>query len=443
MGKYKTEPIKCWAKAKELRRNVYERVAKARDDGKIIVAGGTESMLALPAGYDMEFLGGEPYGASCAFVNAHDPTVCSQFFEAAENARYPRDLCAYMRIGIGSLLANKYLMGGEFPKPTFNLQTHICDTHGKWYQIMSEIEGVPYNAVDYIPYAWEIENESEDSKRLKREYLVGQMLDAIDWMEKVTGREYDDEKFINAVNWECEATSLWAQCCMVNRSIPAVMDEKTMFSFYVIAVLMRQRKEAVDFYAELLDELKDRQQRGIAACANERFRFVHDSQPPWYALDIFRYLERFGAISVAAHYSMSLSGGWAYDSELDTWLPAKPPQEVGVELRSREEACEWYAQWVLAYHTLLRSLRWSGRGKHKRILDIVRNWKADGMIIHLNRGCEGTAVGQMELNRFMNDQKIPCMTYEGNVADAREFDRERTIAKIDTFMETLGLRKLS
>ena len=63
MGKYKTEPIKCWAKAKELRRSVYEHVAKARDDGKIIVAGGTESMLALPAGYDMEFLGGEPYGA--------------------------------------------------------------------------------------------------------------------------------------------------------------------------------------------------------------------------------------------------------------------------------------------------------------------------------------------------------------------------------------------
>lgn len=443
MGKYKTEPIKCWDKAKELRTNIYERVAKARDEGKIIVAGGTESMIALPAGYDMEFLGGEPYGASCAFAGKHDPSVCLGFFEAAEAARYPRDLCAYMRLAIGSLLADRYLFGGSYPKPTFNLQTHICDTHGKWYQIMSDIEGVPYHAVDFIPYAWETENESEESKRLKREFLVGQMLDAIDWMEEVTGKEYDDEKFINAVNWECEATNLWAQCCMVNRSIPAVMDEKMMFSFYIIAVLMRQRKEAVDFYTELLDELKDRQKRGIAAFADERFRFIHDSQPPWFALDVFRYLEKFGAISIGAHYSFSLSGGWAYDPEQDTWLPANPPKEAGVELRTREEACEWYAEWVLAYHTLLRSLRWSGRGKNKRLLDIVKNWNADGVIIHLNRGCEGTAVGQMELNRFLNDQNIPCMTYEGNLADAREFDLERTIAKIDTFMETLDLKKLS
>jgi len=229
---------------------------------------------------------------------------------------------------------------------------------------------------------------------------------------------------------------------MLNRTIPAVMDEKTMFSFYVIAVLMRQRKESVDFYTELLDELKDRQRRGIAACPDEQFRFVHDSQPPWFALDVFRYLERFGAVSVAAHYSIGLSGGWTYDPELDTWLPALPPKGAGVELRTRQEACEWYAEWLLAYHTMLRSLRWSGRGKNKRILDIVKKWNADGMIIHLNRGCEGTAVGQMELHRFMNDQGIPCMTYEGNVADSREFDRERTIAKIETFMETLGRKKL-
>jgi benzoyl-CoA reductase subunit B len=75
------------------------------------------------------------------------------------------------------------------------------------------------------------------------------------------------------------------------------------------------------------------------------------------------------------------------------------------------------------------------------MLDIVKKWHAEGVIIHLNRGCEGTAVGQMELNRFLIEQNIPCMTYEGNLADPREFDHERTIAKIDTFMETLDLKR--
>ncbi len=86
MKKYPTEPLKCWDKAKELRTNLYKRVAEARDEGKMIVAGGTESMLALPAGYDMEFLGGEPYGASCAFASKLDPGICQDFFDAAETA---------------------------------------------------------------------------------------------------------------------------------------------------------------------------------------------------------------------------------------------------------------------------------------------------------------------------------------------------------------------
>ncbi len=46
------------------------------------------------------------------------------------------------------------------------------------------------------------------------------MLELIDWMEEITGKKYDDEKFINAVNWECESTNLWAQCGMVNQAIP-------------------------------------------------------------------------------------------------------------------------------------------------------------------------------------------------------------------------------
>ena len=443
MAKYKTEPLKCWGKAKELREEVYDRIAKARDEGTMIVAGGTESALALPAGFDMEFLGGEPYGASCTFIGIKDQSKYMKFFEAAEAAKFPRDMCSYMRLGFGSFLCNSYAFGGTYPKPTFNLQTHICDTHGKWYQIMSEMEGVPYNCVDYIPFEWETEHESEESKNLKRTYLKDQMLDVIDWMEEVSGKKFDDEKFINAVNWECESTNLWAQCCMVNRSVPAVMDENMMFSLYVIAVLMRQRKASVEFYKELLDELTDRADRGIAACEEERIRLLHDSQPPWHSLELFRYMQKkYGAVSIGASYSFGLSGGWAFDEKQDTWLPADPPKAAGVELTTREEACEWYANWLLDYHVVLKSLRYSGEGKNKRMHDLIKNWKVDGVVIHLNRGCEGTAVGQMEMRYYFAENNIPSMTYEGNHADRREFDLPRTKAKFDTFMETLGVKEI-
>jgi len=35
------------------------------------------------------------------------------------------------------------------------------------------------------------------------------------------------------------------------------------------------------------------------------------------------------------------------------------------------------------------------------------------------------------------------MTFEGNMGDEREFDEVRTQARVDAFMEQLGLRKLA
>ncbi len=442
MAKYKAEPLKCWKKAKELRNEVYDQIAKARDKGKMIVAGGTESAISLPAGFDMEFFGGEPYVAGCAFMGKNDSGKYMKYFEAAEAAKFPRDLCACMRLSIGSLLCNSYAFGGVYPKPAFNLQTHICDSQGKWYQIMSEMEDVPYNALDFIPYEWEVENESEESKNLKHKYLKDQMLDIIDWMEDITGKKYNDEKFINALNWECESSSLWAQCCILNRNIPAVMDEKMMHSLYVIAALMRHKEASVKFYKELLYELKDRAERGIAALADERLRLLFDGMPPWHSLEIYRYMEEFGGVSIGSSFSFGVSGGWAYDSKQDTRIPAKPPIEAGVELKTRENACSWYAKWLLETNTVLRSLRFSGRGKNRHILDLARKWRADGVLIHLNRGCEGTAMGQMEIRSFLAENDIPVITFEGNHADVRDFDLPRTQATISTFMETLGLSKL-
>jgi benzoyl-CoA reductase subunit B len=432
--RYRSEPLDSWQKAKELRLNLYKDIATAKERGKILVSGGTEGLIALASGYDSVFFGGEPYGASAAFMHG----FALQCQEAAEGKGFARDLCGYMRTYLGSMYLDRYAFGGPFPKPDFFLQTHICDTHSKWYVVTSEYEGVPYFCIDLVPYRWD---EDEAGKKLKLEYLASQMHDSIEWMEKITGKKYDDERFIQAVNNECRSTSLWAQISCLNKNIPAPLDEKSMFSFYVLAVLMRPEKRIVDFYQTLLAEVQDRVANQIAAVPVERCRLLHDSQPPWHALQIFRYFERYGAASIGAHYSLGLSGGWA-EQEDGSWGPAKTPEERGVVLRTRDDAIWALAEWVLEHHTVLRSIRYSGPGKNELIKRLAREWHVDGAVIHLNRGCEGLAVGQMELRLALLEAGIPVMTYEGNVADPREFDEARTLARIDAFMETLGLSKL-
>jgi hypothetical protein len=66
---------------------------------------------------------------------------------------------------------------------------------------------------------------------------------------------------------------------------------------------------------------------------------------------------------------------------------------------------------------------------------IVREWDVQGVILHLNRGCEGLSLGVMENRRALVEAGIPVMSYEGNMGDEREFDAERTRSRIDAFME--------
>ncbi|MFQ5906776.1 MAG: 2-hydroxyacyl-CoA dehydratase, partial [bacterium] len=176
MARYKTERLKCWDKAKEIRKRFYEDYARAHEKGGIRWTGGAWSISSIPAGLgkDVYPITSEPYAASVAF----DRPFSERCLEAAEKAGYARDLCSYMRNYWGSILLNKYAFGGEFPKPDFIWQDHICCSHAKWYQVVKDIEkeDIPYFCLDVAVGPYTELNEN------RLNYVVGQMHDAIEWM---------------------------------------------------------------------------------------------------------------------------------------------------------------------------------------------------------------------------------------------------------------------
>jgi benzoyl-CoA reductase subunit B len=74
------------------------------------------------------------------------------------------------------------------------------------------------------------------------------------------------------------------------------------------------------------------------------------------------------------------------------------------------------------------------------MIRIAKEWKLNGVMLHYNRGCEGLTVGIAENRLALLDAGFPVMAFEGNNADEREFDEARTKAKINAFMETLGVK---
>ncbi|MEW6742205.1 MAG: benzoyl-CoA reductase, bzd-type, subunit O [Planctomycetota bacterium] len=441
MARYKSEKLRLWDKAKALRLKYYENYARAHEHGGLRWAGGAWTLDAIPRslGDDVWSITSEPYAASISF----DQPFSLRCLEATEKAGYARDLCSYMRNYWGSILLNEYAFpqfSKEWPKPDFIFQDHICCSHSKWYQVVCDLEpGIPMFSVDvgcapamkargdhfeYIP----IPQHAID-------YVVGQCLDSMDWLEKVTGRKCQDELLHKAIWNHMRSTSTWAKICELQRNVPAPLDEKSMYSLYVFGTLGKASQWCADFYDELLEEVQDRVARGIAACADEQARVMSDTQPPWAFLKVFRYLEQFGCVSVGSLYTFGLIGQWELKPD-GSWGAKTMPAGRNQLPPDREGMLQDYVRWELNkpewqhfYHPALKSAM---------MIKLARDWKLDGIMLHYNRGCEGLSLGIAENRLALQAAGFPVMIFEGNMGDEREFDEARTMARIDAFMETLG-----
>ena len=120
----------------------------AHERGGLRWAGGAWSLGAVPAGPRARRLQPDQRALRrrASPATRSSPSQC---MEATEKKGYARDLCSYMRNYWGSLLLDRYAFGGPFPKPDFIWQDHICCSHAKWYQVVTDIEPeIPYFCVD-------------------------------------------------------------------------------------------------------------------------------------------------------------------------------------------------------------------------------------------------------------------------------------------------------
>lgn len=430
--KYPTRPLKCFRQARDLRMEHYREIMRARENGKILVTGGVGFLMSLPAGIgDYVFFAGEPYGATIA----GDIPFLDQCVAATEAKGWAKDLCTYMRNYWGSMYLNKFYFGGEFPRPDFALQMHCCDVHAPWFQVVAEHYNIPFFGVDLPLFA------TGEKRERTLQYITAQMVDAIDWMERITGRTFDDEKLLEAVSNEWRTMKLWAEITLMNQSIPAPLSERMFYALYTPAILIKHKKEVVAFYELLKEEVAERVADGIGALADERHRIFFDNPPPWYNLDILRYIESYGCNIVGSVYTLTLPGQ-LIQQENGTYIAAPTPQERGWPLNSREDILYAMGMWELDNGFLLPLAAGQQRERSEQMLNMAKQWRADSVIMHLNRGCEGLAAGQVEARQVLVDSGLPTLAYEGNMGDRRDLDEAATLSRIKSFMEMQGIERL-
>ena len=434
--KWETRLLDCWAKAKELRAQFYNTEKDAKQQRKFLIGGGDGIQQSMGPGFgNLHLVHPNPEAASIA--NTSD--AYSRECRAAVEARgYGRNLCGYHADYIGAMLINRHFSGGEMPQRDLVAQGNdLCSFYCKLGQLEAEFWGVPQHHVDATGYYGEW-NEERDKARA--EYALAQNLETVEWLEKATGTRFDDEAYIESIkrNWRMQA--LRGDVVETLTHVPSPLDQKSAYSLFTLGGLVGSDPEETEkFWVMLRDEMRWRTENNIAALATERYRWTENEPPPWFFLRYYRYMEEYGAICIQTFYQ----GVQLQEQPDGTFKRPKTPLEMGVELKTREDA--------LGGMSMFGGRRGSGWGGHGplpetyfgNLMNSIKAFKCDGAILPLHRAGIGCVYSMKATAMKLMEAGIPVMHYEtSQPGDRTDFDETRMLDQLDVFMETQGLRKL-
>ncbi|MBF8264674.1 MAG: benzoyl-CoA reductase, bzd-type, O subunit [Dehalococcoidia bacterium] len=425
--KYETKPIEIWPKMKELRRWHFKHTWETAAKGGTVIMGMPEALLGFLAGLgDYAYPSYGPYFTRMI----KDVSATIECLETVEAHGHTKDMCSVMRVYIGQLymgLATKSPQGSTI-KPKFIFQVTNCHTMAQTGQLFSDYLGIPYLSID-LPYK---------STPQARKYVVNQLLEGIEWMEKVTGKKYDDEKLIEGVKTEWKVEWLWAAIQMQTQNIPSPYDLRNTWSLRMPLLSMRERPETLQYLEALYDETKWRVANQISARGMERMRLFFEGFPPYYYIQILKQPEQYGCIYVINENNL---GHGLWDIRPDgTYLVGQPLEKTGLPIRNREEAIE--AEVELAFHRG-RTSTWYSAPRHHEVVKRAKDWKCEAGVIALDRGCHGYQVSIMESKKALQEAGFPVGTFEHSQSDPREFSEAQTVDRMESFFESLGLEKLA
>lgn len=329
-------------------------------------------------------------------------------FDVSEANGLSRDLCSYARCVVGSVLGCESPFGG-MEKPDVLISTkNVCTSYLKWWQSMAHVLKCPL-------YVMDCPRITERIEAFHVEYVAEQLKRLASNLEKVTGRNLEEDRLKEAVRLSDKAAQLWRTVLDHRRSKPSPMGVTDSSAAMFPMVASAGTKEAVEYYDRLLREVSERVKDGLGVIQDERFRLLLSGIPFWHHLSLFNYLEnRYGAVFVHELYTAT----WGITS----LNPASPFGSLAFKAlyNPTNMPQEWLEEWVVK---------------------IVKDFQIDGMVLLSSRSCKATSMGNIAVQRFLRERhEIPSVVLEADHTDERAYSDAQTKAKLDVFMEILGAK---
>jgi benzoyl-CoA reductase/2-hydroxyglutaryl-CoA dehydratase subunit BcrC/BadD/HgdB len=243
------------------------------------------------------------------------------------------------------------------------------------------------------------------------DYVVKQLEQLTRTIEQKFSLNLDVEKLVHAVKLSDKASELWLETLKLRGSKPCPLGGRDSASDIFPLVVMQGTDEAVEFYEELLKEVKEKVKKKEGIIQNEKFRLLFDGIWLWYAFDLIRYFEDKGAVFVYEPYSEA----WA--CRLDA---SKPLESIARKI-------------------LAMGLNIDIDLRIERFLESIKEFQIDGAVMFSNRSCKSWSAPQIVTADILSKELgIPYLVFEADMADPRQYSEAQIKNRIDAFLEILG-----
>lgn len=322
---------------------------------------------------------------------------------------YSNDLCAYARISLAYADLGKCPNGEQdMPLPDFVLCcNNICNCMTSWYENLGRTLDIPVIMVD-IPY-----NDKFDVDEKRTDYIRAQFGEAIEQLEDITGKKWDDKRFEEVMDISRRSAQWWLKAASYCNYVPSPLNGFDLFNHMAVAVVARGKEEAARAFQQLAEEYEQSvKEKKSTYKVEEKHRVLFEGIACWpYLRATSAPLKEAGVNVTATVYAAAF--GVLYDNTAELMQAYnKVPNSVNLEraVKMREDAC--------------------------------RDGKVDGAIVHINRSCKlWSGIAPEMARRIERDLNIPVVLFDGDQADPRNFSEAQYATRIQGLVEIMDGNK--
>jgi benzoyl-CoA reductase/2-hydroxyglutaryl-CoA dehydratase subunit BcrC/BadD/HgdB len=251
----------------------------------------------------------------------------------------------------------------------------------------------------------------------------------IAWIGERLKRKIDWDRVLEAFYLHNEMRRLWNGVFELRKAVPSPMPSEDMVSALYPGYCLGGTREAVDFYAKLYQEVKERVEKKLCVIPElekEKYRLFWGGIGIWQYTGLYKYVQNFGAVFVAEnqYYRDAFC-----ETETD---PARDPLRAMAERHYQD--CKLGAD--RARRRGVQDIR-SGL-----VLEMINEYACDGAALHFLISCRPVVLGWTSTYNMIREKTgIPTLALESDMCDPRSVSPVEIRKQAEMFLEAVDSHK--